>query len=116
MLFRHKRDSPTEFQIDLGDVQTEKMRLNRYLQQHLNGVSVSPDRAKLKVSCENLTLQELQHVVNKFVYHRNLNVTHWVSTEGASKVKINRFKAEHKKKTKHKREPPAQTPTQSWGL
>jgi hypothetical protein len=53
--------------------------------------------------------------VNKFVYHRDLNVTHWVSVEGST-VKINRFKGEDKKKEHHEKEPPHQTAAQSWGL
>ena len=51
-----------------------------------------------------MPLQELQHVVNKFVYHRDLNGTHWVSVEGAT-IKINRFKGIEKKE-KHEKEPP----------
>jgi hypothetical protein len=42
-------------------------------------------------------VRELEHVVNKFVYHRDLNLTHGVSVEGTT-VKINRFKVIEKKK------------------
>ena len=63
---------------------------------------------------EKVRLQDLQHIVNKFVYHRDLNNTHWVSVEGST-VKINKFKVIEKKE-KHESEPPHQTAMQSWGL
>jgi hypothetical protein len=112
LLFRHK-NHPTEFQVDLGDLPTEKSRLAKFLQQHLN-VAVTAQKEKLVVPAETVTLQDLQHFVNKFIYHRDLNVTHWVSAEGST-VKINRFK-KAKKKTKQKKEPPVQTEVQTWGI
>jgi len=57
----------------------------------------------------------LRREVIKFVYHRNLNVTHWVSVDGST-VKINRFKGNAKKKEKRKRDSLHQTAIQSWGL
>ncbi len=102
-----------ELQVDLGDLQNEKENLTVFLQLHLK-VSVSQVEDKLRVDSENVSLQELQHVVTKFVYHRDLNGTHWVSVEGAT-VKINRFKGIEKKE-KHDKEPPHQTAAQSWGL
>ena len=55
-------------------------------------------------------------MVNKFVYHKNLNSTHWVTVEN-NVVKINKFKGSSKKKEKHEKEKsPHQTATQSWGL
>ncbi|MCW4030701.1 MAG: hypothetical protein NWE92_13780 [Candidatus Bathyarchaeota archaeon] len=113
MLFRHKKP-PTEFQVDLGDLPTEKSRLAKFLQQHLT-VTVTPHKEKLVVHSESVTLQDLHHFVNKFIYHRDLNVTHWVSSEGST-VKINRFKKDSKKKTKPKKEPPTQTEVQTWGI
>jgi len=66
------------------------------------------------VESENLSLQELQHAVNKFVYHRDLNNTHWVFVDDGT-IKINRFKVIEKKE-KNEKEPPHQTAAQSWGL
>jgi hypothetical protein len=102
-----------ELQVDLGDLQNEKENLTSFLQLHLK-VSVSQVEDKLRLDSENVSVQELQHVVNKFVYHRDLNGTHWVSVEGST-VKINRFKGIEKEE-KHDKEPPHQTATQSWGL
>jgi hypothetical protein len=111
LLFRHK--NKTELQVDLGDLDNEKERLSSFLQS--NRVSVASSHNKLTVNPNNLTTREVQRLVTKFVYHRNLNLTHWVSVEGAT-VKINRFKGTAKKKEKHKKEAPHQTAIQSWGL
>ena len=77
-------------------------------------VPVSQVEDKVLVISEKVSVQELEHVVNKFVYHRDLNLTHWVSVEGTM-VKINRFKVTEKKK-KQEKEPQHQTAAQSWGL
>ena len=114
LLFEHKNGRQTEFHVDLGDLQNEKENLTTFLQAHLK-VSVAQVQDKLKVDSEELSAQELQHVVTKFIYHRNFNSTHWASIEGTT-VKINRFEGIDKKKEKHEKEPPHQTAAQSWGL
>ena len=71
---------------------------------------------KLTVNSEKLSVQELHHIVNKFVYRRKLNSTHWVSIEGTT-VKIKKFKGTAKKKEKHNKNTSShQTAIQSWGL
>jgi hypothetical protein len=112
LLFRHK--NKVELQVDLGDLDNEKEHLSSFLQSNLQ-VSVTSSINKLTVISENLSVRRLQRVITKFIYHRNLNLTHWVSIEGKT-VKINRFKGTAKKKEKHKREAPHQTAIQSWGL
>ena len=115
MLFRHKNRRQNELQVELGDLQKEKEHLSSFLQSKLK-VSVTPAGNKLIVNSENLSVQELHRVVTKFVYHRNLNGTHWVSVKGRT-VKINRFKRTVKKNEKHKKNTsPHQTAIQSWGL
>jgi len=113
LLFGHKNRSESELQVDLGDLQNEKENLTSFLQLHLK-VSVSQVEDKLRVDSEKVSAQDLQHVVNKFVYHRDLNGTHWVSVEGST-VKINRFNVIEKKE-RYEKEPPHQTAAQSWGL
>jgi hypothetical protein len=103
-----------KLQVDLGDLPNEKENLASFLQLHLK-VATSPAGDKLAVDSEKVSVQELQHAVTKFVYHRNLNGTHWVSIKNAT-VKIERFEGTDKKKEKHKKEPPHQTAVQSWGL
>ena len=103
-----------DLQVDLGDLLSEKENLSRFLQSKLK-VSTTPVENALTVNSEKVSPQELHHAVTKFVYHRNLNSTHWVSVEGAT-VKINRFEGTKKKKEKAKKEPQHQTAAQSWGL
>jgi hypothetical protein len=100
--------------VEIGDLQEEKEHLTSFLQSHLK-VPVTQDKDKLNVDSEKMSAQELQHAVTKFIYHRNLNSTHWVSIEEKT-VKINRFKGADKKKGKDKKEKPHQTAAQSWGL
>jgi hypothetical protein len=98
-LFGHK----TTLQVDLGDLHAEKEHLCSFLQSTLK-VPVTPmQQNKLKVASEKLSPQEVQRVVTKFVYHRNLNTTHYASIEG-NLVKIHEFET-NKKKEKHSRNP-----------
>jgi hypothetical protein len=114
LFFGHKNNPKLALEVDLGDLQNEKDNLTRFLQLHLK-VSITQVEDKLRVASEKVSVQELQHVVTKFVYHQNLNGTHWVSIEG-SIVKIKRFEGIDKKKEKHDKEPQHQTAAQSWGL
>jgi hypothetical protein len=79
-----------KMQIDLGDLQGEKERLSSFLHSSLK-VDATSRQNRLALDSDEISSQELQRVVNKFVYRRNLNGTHWVSLEG-SVVKINKFK------------------------
>jgi hypothetical protein len=115
LLFGHKDERRSEFQVDLGDLEEEKENLSSFLQSHLKVSSTGIGKNKLKVKSGKTSLQDLQHAVTKFVYHRNLNNTHWVSADGAT-VKINRFKGKAKKKEKQNKESLHQTAAQSWGL
>jgi hypothetical protein len=107
MIFGHKNQPKTGLKVDLGDLQNEKENLTSFLQTHLK-ISITQVEDNLMVNSEKVPVQELQHALTKFVYHRNLNSTHWVSVEGTT-VKINRFKGE-KKKEKDKKEPPTKPP------
>ena len=100
-----------KLQVDLGDLQDEKERLSSFLHSSLK-VDATSSQNKLSVESEELSPQELQRVVNKFVYRRNLNGTHWVSLEG-SVVKINKFK-NAKKPEKNKK--PGTSPTFAHGF
>jgi hypothetical protein len=115
LLFGHKDKRQAELQVDLGDLENEKEHLSSFLKSHLKVSVTASGGNKLRVNSEKLSLQELQHAMTKFVYHRNLNNTHWVSANGTT-VKINRFKGKEKKKEKQKKDSLHQTPAQSWGL
>jgi len=109
-LFGHKK----ELHVDLGDLQKEKDHLNDFLQTHLK-VTVAQSSDKLTVEGDKLSLQELAAVVNKFIYHRKLNGTHYVFASGST-AQIKRFEHDKKKKETHKHEPAHQSAAQSWGL
>jgi hypothetical protein len=114
LLFKRKDEPKNRLLVDLGDVQNEKENLTNFLQSHLK-VTVYSVKNKLAVDSEKVTQADLYHAVKKFVYHRALNNTHWVS-EGVSTVKINRFKRDKKKKEPRKKEALHQTEIQTWGL
>ena len=111
MLFGHKSN---KLQVDIGDVADEKEHLINFLQTTLK---VSPEHVlnKLVINDEKVSPQELQRVVTKFIYKRNLNATHYVSLDGNT-VKVNSFKGVNKKTEKTKKGAAHQTAAQSWGL
>ena len=87
--------------MDLGDLQSEKENLSNFLRSH-SKLGSFPCHEGLNLNVEDVSPQELERIVNKFVYHRNLNSTHWVALE-RNVVKINRFK--HPKETKENKNP-----------
>jgi hypothetical protein len=116
LLFRHKNENEprNKLQVNLGDLQTEKENLTKYLESHLK-VEVFEVKDKLAVGSEKVTISGLHHAVKKFLYSRGHNMTHWISLEGST-VKINRFGTHNKKKEKHEKQSSHQTVAQSWGL
>jgi hypothetical protein len=113
LLFKHKDEPQNKLHVDLGDLQREKENLTKFLQTRLN-TEVYQEKNKVSVDSGKVSLSDLHHAVKKFVYHRDLNTTHWVSIAGST-MKINRFKG-HEKKVRRKKEQQTQSLTQSWGL
>jgi hypothetical protein len=99
LLFGHKNN----LEVDLGDLRTEKEKLSSFLQSTIKA-TVIPVQNRLTVDSEKLSPEELQRVVTKFVYRRNLNVTHYVSLHG-NVVKINEFENGNKKPEKRNKNP-----------
>jgi hypothetical protein len=110
LLFKHK----SVVKVDMADLDSEKANLANFLnsQYKLNS-TITPKG--LELNMEDVPAYSLAIMVKKFVYHKNLNSTHWVAVEN-NVVKIYRFKGTPKKKEKHKKSGPHQSPTQSWGL
>ncbi|MCW4018561.1 MAG: hypothetical protein NWF00_07800 [Candidatus Bathyarchaeota archaeon] len=111
MLFGHKSN---KLQVDLGDLEDQQEKLSQFLESHLK-VTVKSERNKLGIEPETTDPKELQRVVTKFIYHRNLNGTHWASTDG-NVIKIRRFKGTAKKPKKKEKNATHETLPQSWGL
>ena len=86
MLFKK---SKSHLQVDLGDLKDETERLASFLRDTLKA-EVTASQNRLIVESEKASAEELQKVVNKFVYRQHLNGTHWVSLDG-SVVKIKQF-------------------------
>ena len=92
--------------MDLGELEDERESLSSFLRSKLK-VDVTSSGNKVLVNSENLSSKELKRMVNKFVYHRNLNNKYWVALE-SDVVKINKFKRSEKhEKRKKKRTPPS---------
>ena len=77
--------------VNLGELQDEKESLASFLRTTLKG-EINSQENNVSVDSEKLSPQELQRLVNKFIYHRKLNNKYWTSLEGGT-VKINVFKA-----------------------
>ena len=110
MLFKHK----SVVKVDMADLDSEKANLANFLssQYKLNS-SITPKG--LELNMDDVPAYSLAIMVKKFIYHKNLNSTHWVTVEN-NVVKINKFKGITKKKEKNKKSRPHQSITQSWGL
>ena len=110
MLFKHK----STVKVDMTDLDGEKENLANFLRSQFKLKSTINPKG-LELNMEDASTYSLARMVNKFVYHKNLNSTHWATVEN-NVVKINRFKGTAKKKEKHEKSMPHQNITQSWGL
>jgi hypothetical protein len=99
-------------QVDLKDFDEEKDHLSSYLQTKLN-TKINNLANKLSIDSVTLTSEELLRLVNKYIYHHNLNTKYYVSLEGRT-VKIHRFKAENKKPEKKSKNPRSPTMAHGW--
>jgi hypothetical protein len=101
LLFRRRN----KLKVDLGELQDEREHLSSFLRSSLK-VDVTSSGNELLVDAEKLSPQELKAIVNKFVYHRNLNNTYWVALQSGV-VKINKFKGvkKHEKRKKEGTQP-----------
>jgi len=109
LLFKHK----SVVKVDMEDLDIEKENLANFLSSQFK-LNSSKTSNGLELNMEDVQTYSLAAMVKKFIYHKNLNTTHWVTVEN-NVVKINKFKST-KKKEKHKKSMPHQNITQSWGL
>ena len=110
LLFGHK----SKPQVDLGELAKERERLISFVQTSLKAPTTLIGN-RLTIESEKVSAQELQHLVTKFIYKRNINNTYYVSVDG-SIVRISVFKGADKKLEKEKKGASHQTAAQSWGL
>jgi hypothetical protein len=110
LLFKHKN----VVKVEMADLDAEKANLANFLESKFNLKSSITSKG-LELNTEDVQTYSLVRMVTKFLHHKNLNSTHWVSVEN-NEVKINKFKITCKIKEKHKKSTPHQSITQSWGL
>jgi hypothetical protein len=84
-----------KLEVDLRELKDERESLSSFLGSKLEA-KVSLMENKLFVYSDLLSPSELKRLVNKFVYHKNLNHQYWVGLEG-DVVKVNKFKHSDKK-------------------
>jgi len=100
-------------EVDLGELDSdEKELLSDFLHSTLN-VDVTLSGNKVSVDSEGLSLEKLKRLVNKFVYHKNLNHKYWVALEGGV-VKIKKFEKAKKQEKRKKETTPPQTISHGW--
>ena len=76
--------------MDFNELKDEREALSNFLRSKIK-TDVSLKGNKLLIDSENLSAGKLKRIVNKFVYHQNLNSKFWVELDGDT-VKIKRFK------------------------
>jgi len=94
-----------KLKVSLGELKDERESLASFLGTTLKMEITSQDDNVL-VDSQKLSPQELQKLVNKFIYHRHLNNKYWASLEGSA-VRINSFKVAKKEGNKKKGIAPA---------
>ena len=96
MPFGHKKT----LQVDWGELHDEKDKLTSFLDCKLK-VNLTYSQNRLSIDSEEVSPEDLERAVNKFVYHQNLNRLYWVALEGRT-VKINKFKNAKKPEKRNK--------------
>jgi hypothetical protein len=84
-----------KLKVDLGELENERESLSSFLCSKLKA-DVTLRGNKIFVGSDFSSSSELKRLVNKFVYHRNLNHKYWVALENGV-VKINKLKRSDKK-------------------
>ncbi len=102
-VFLHRRK---RLQVNLDGLESDQRELlSDFLRSSL-GADVALSGGKVFVDSEHVSSDELKRIVNKFVYHRNLNRKFWVALDGDT-VRIHQFdKAKRPEKRKKETTPP----------
>ena len=97
----------------VDDLETdERELLSGFLRSSLS-VDVALSGGKVLVDSGQLSLDELKILVNKFVYHKNLNRRFWVAVDGNS-VRVSRFEKAKKREKRREEGTKPQTITHGW--
>jgi hypothetical protein len=100
-------------EVVVGEMESdEKELLAGFLRSTLK-VNVELSGGRVSVDPGSLSLEELRKLVNKFVYHRNLNRKYWIKVE-SNAVKIGRFEKAKKPENRRREGTKPQTITHGW--
>ncbi len=109
MLFKRK----SRLTVELGALESdEREGLTSFVRSSLKS-ELTVNGNKVSMDSEKVSPDELKRLVNKFVYHRNLNHTYWVALEG-NVVRVNRFEKAKKQEKSKKGGTPPQTIAHGW--
>ena len=78
------------FKVDIGDLENEKENLANFLRSQFR-LNSSITRKGLELKLEDGSASTVTRMINKFVYHKTLNRTHYVTAE-KNVVRITRFR------------------------
>ena len=109
MFLRRKK----RLEVDLGELEKDEKELVPDFLRSTLKVNVTLRGNIVLVDSEQVSLEELKRIVNKFVYHRNLNRKYWVALE-SNVVKINKFEKAKKQEKRKKETTPPSTITHGW--
>ena len=84
-----------KLKVDLSELKDELEPMSSFLGSKLEAKVTSMGN-KLFVYSDSLSPSELKKLVNKFVYHKNLNHKYWVGLNGDN-VKLHKFQHADKK-------------------
>jgi hypothetical protein len=101
-----------KLKVNLGELEDERLSLASFLSTTLR-VEVTSFGNDVLVDSEKLSPQELERLVNKFIYHRHLNNKYWATLQGGA-VKINNFKVAKKSEKQKKKGTPPSTIKHGW--
>jgi hypothetical protein len=100
-------------EVDAGALdKAEKTGLSDFLRSSLK-VDAALNGKRVSIESEQLSPEELKRLVNKFVYHKNLNRKYWVALEG-SVVKIHLFEKVKKQEKARRGGTPPSTIAHGW--
>ncbi len=99
--------------VDLDGLETDhRALLSDFLRSSLS-VDIVLSGGKVFVDSGRVSSEELRRLVNKFVYHRNLNRRFWVALDGDT-VRIHLFEKAKKRERRKRETTPPRTVTHGW--
>jgi hypothetical protein len=101
-----------KLKVELADLAEQREALSSFLRKTLK-VDVTSDGKNVLVDSQELSLEDLKKLVNKFVYHHHLNNKYWVALESGG-VRITKLKEMKKNGKQKKKTVPPSTIKHGW--